>query len=737
MAETLIVVAIIVILTGVVVISVIDYLRSTTKLEYDGYAKSIFVAAQNHLTMAEHEGYLGRTKFGVVEDEGAGVYHFVVENGSGFDDAGSVQDLILPYGSVDETVRAGSYIIRYQKSPAQVLDVFYWSDEGRYAFYFNPDVDYSNMLDNRDDKDELRNYGGSVIGYYGGADEGKSLGEKLLAPQIQLINAEKLYVVVDNPNSVDISGMKLKLFVRGETSGHIKEIELTTSSQYYDSFSGKYTVILDDITSESKRHFSEVFCSIMEPEASRLIPGEDITVYAVVYNDEVFTNVAYSSEQTANSLFGDAVDTNDDDLKDTIGIANVRHLENLDSRISGFAMDGYASGLTANQTADLSWKDFTSNISAMNNSPLGAEEIKVYEIASSPAAAASHSKPGCYDPISPSYALTYDGAGHTIAEMKIDKDGAAGLFGNPTGEISVSNLRLLDFDVTGLSAGTLAGSLTGGTVRNVLACQSKGWDSTVGVTASGADGSSVGYAGGLVAETNGTVVEACAASVYVNSDGLGAGGLVGKVEGGAVIGSYAAGFTYGGAYYHEDTPIYNVTAANGTVGGLVAVDVGAQIDYSYSTASVSGQVAGGLVGNSDSGIHWSYSTGLVDGSSRQGSFAGVLSGSASDYTNNYYFSIINWGSNAVGQGVTGTGIRAFDDSTADYRYFVSTGAEGDPRSPARPYDDTLNAYYQGKYNLKTVDQLGTGEDVYTTEENDFVRTHYGDWPAPEILVVNE
>ena len=44
-----------------------------------------------------------------------------------------------------------------------------------------------------------------------------------------------------------------------------------------------------------------------------------------------------------------------------------------------------------------------------------------------------------------------------------------------------------------------------------------------------------------------------------------------------------------------------------------------------------------------------------------------------------------------------------------------------------------------KYNLKTVEQLG--DDNVVTEATDkvpadFVAVHYGDWPAPEILVIN-
>ena len=62
LAEVLLVLAIISVLSGVGFVEVNAYMRDMTKLEYDGYAKEIFVAAQNHLAMAESQGYLGRVK---------------------------------------------------------------------------------------------------------------------------------------------------------------------------------------------------------------------------------------------------------------------------------------------------------------------------------------------------------------------------------------------------------------------------------------------------------------------------------------------------------------------------------------------------------------------------------------------------------------------------------------------------------------------------------------------------
>ena len=57
MAEMLIVIAILGILAGVAFVAVQQHQKSVTQLQYDTIAKEIFVAAQNHLTLAKSENY--------------------------------------------------------------------------------------------------------------------------------------------------------------------------------------------------------------------------------------------------------------------------------------------------------------------------------------------------------------------------------------------------------------------------------------------------------------------------------------------------------------------------------------------------------------------------------------------------------------------------------------------------------------------------------------------------------
>ena len=45
--------------------------------------------------------------------------------------------------------------------------------------------------------------------------------------------------------------------------------------------------------------------------------------------------------------------------------------------------------------------------------------------------------------------------------------------------------------------------------------------------------------------------------------------------------------------------------------------------------------------------------------------------------------------------------------------------------------DLDDIYGEDVYIMKTVAQLGA-----SVSEGDYVATHYGDWPAPEVFVVN-
>ena len=742
LAETLLTVAIIVILAAVAFIFVPNYLRSMTQLERDGIAKEIFIASQNHLTMAESQGYLGKSGgYGEAEDAGKGIYYFVVKGSASFGDANSaVLNQMLPFASVDETVRLGGYyLVRYQKSPARVLDVFYSDPNGRFPYKFekDPALELSAMLgikdaDNTDNKGKRRNYGGSVIGWYGGEEAlNLTVGATLKAPEIEIINEEKLQVKVTDTNST-VTNASLTLILTGAASGKQAAIPIRPSTTGPIEGTNTYLITLDDITTEGN-HFTELF-----PD---FIPGENITVQAVAFNNTVLSNIEYSAPKTTNSLFADI-----DAAGTTASIANIRHLENLDAAVSNLDKNdtNYLLNITkATQINDLSWSTFKTNTNG--------DTTQVYNKNHS-----NYTGEGSYYPVCPADGFSYDGQSHTVSDIVFDNAAAnaslpagtnAGLFGVLKGTAqdqcaAIENLRLMDCSIAADGAGgALAGELEYVNVTNVLAIHRDGQEAKAI--------SAAGNVGGLIGQMTGGSVQASAAALIVSSTGGNAGGLVGNANGTSFTSSYSGGHTSGGAY--SDTQ-YNVTSATGSAGGLIGNGAGVSAVFCYSTCSVSGTTAGGFAGAltvpSGNTVSNCYSTGLVSVSgTTRGAFAGTLSGTATDCR---YYDIINESQDTDSGFVylsplshalpAGCSITPLDATVTTYDGFVGAGSAW---APSDAYDSSLDTYYKNTFNLRTVGQLETenktgpvAHSVANVPDGGFVLTHYGDWPAPEIFFIN-
>ena len=716
MAEVLIVVAIIAVLGGVAFVNVARYMRSMKKIEFDGYAKEIFIAAQNHLTMSASEGYLDRKETGNKDDDEKGVYYFVVDQGSGLNDDDSLIGLMLPFGSVDGTILyGGSYIVRYHPDSAQVLDVFYWSEtDSRYKHTY-VDTDYDRFKTIKDERSQMMNYppenGGAVIGYYGGAEaQNLPKGEELKPISISVINHDELKVVYSDDNDSDSA---LVLFIEGLTSGVQKRITIRgktpDTGDYIDSENN--TVYLD-VISKSKFHFKDLFGS------DGFIPGENIRVWAKVYYEDKIGSPKESTKYTTNSLYANLVKDETGDEYNTAQIAYFRHLENLSPDISSvdYHKTGEGSQKTINikkaiQINDLDWEG------AFDNT---ANSVSIYLADNS-----KNSGTGNYWPITfNNTSFEYDGQNRSISNVKINTTGTAGLIGEQDSQDGIiHNLKLIDFDVTSTenSAGALVGTYGGG-IENIIVITEIDNPKDRSITG-------VSYAGGLVGNLTQGSIEGCAASVYVEAKGSGssAGGLIGSVGGSCTIeGCYSGGHTSNGIYSSSS---YDVTSEGGTAGGLVGKS-GGSIEACYSTCSVSANTAGGFIGTSSGSITNSYCTGLVSGT-KEGAFAGTVSGEGQTVCQ--YYNIIN---SSVSNGkieymppVSGTApygdITPFDKDTEIFQTFCKNAD-----ATARPYDKPLIKYYNGKYPLKSLSGLG-----YTTT-NKFVDIHYGDWPMPMTFFTN-
>lgn len=766
MAEVMLAVGILTILGGLATVGVAQYLRSLTGSAMDTTAKEIYVAAQNHLSMAEGQGFFGLSEgeMGVpdgssLEGETSYGYYFV----SGSTGTARLQNLLLPVASLDESVRAyGSYVIHYQTRPARVLDVFYAEPLGRYPHFFLAS-EFNDLVSGyrgAANRGKRRNFSGSVIGWYGFSAEQDSIpqGRQLEAPVVELINAERLEVIVTNPNA-DIANAGLRLIVTGCSSGRQRVIDLidsggAASSRYSDDPGGanekaSFHLVIDDVT-KLAGHFYNIFCS----GETNLIPGENITVRALSYNNHEFTNVASGSGVTTNSLFASL--EIDAEKNATAVIANFRHLENLDPAISGIGQSGdkahyefteapagsgsfgAAVHLTrAEQAGDMDWIVFQDRIRELRGSP-GGVQIFSYDGASTDA--------GCYHPVRNGGVLAYSGktasgeAG-VIRNVTVRVPGSAGLF-SVLENASVSDLELADFEITSMDrcAGALAGSMVNSAVRNVLVrCEEP--------DGGGVNGSLA--AGGLIGELDGTSAQeltGCAAAVPVSADGD-AGGLLGRSAGAVTLrGCYAGGrtdingqtengFVKNGGYDPEN---FNVTGG-GSAGGLIGSAAGAlTASACYATASVSGGgAAGGLIGSAAGGgsVSGCYCTGLVGGAAAdRGAFAGSAGEAA--FSDCAYLAIVNETQNEaggvdldpVGGGETAAGLTAFDDTVSAFQAFAGAGCG------AEPYDEALRAQDPAVYPFRTVSELSQAETGANPPE--WMSIHYGDWPVPGTQTIN-
>ncbi len=739
LAELLVVVAIIGILMGVSFIAVQNYQRSSTRLEFDTIAREIFFAAQNHLTSVESQGYLQQKKYGhygKIEDlDSADDIFYLV---SGDKDSTEMLKLILPdYAITFE----GSYIIRYQASSAKVLDVFYSNpgrssmltakgkklETGDYAPLMSKETDYrENGMKNRE------NYGGAVVGWYGG-EKAEEQGIRLRAPSLEIINAEKLMVRVTDPNAENIEESYLvKLIVTGKSSGAEAYFTLkgsSTTDQNPERITAStegdsYLVVLDDITALGM-HFAELAAN-----SGTFLPGENLLIKAVAYSSEKLSNIAMSPEATTNSLFAELSDKDNDKVFDTAAINNIRHLENLDKCISNLdANDSDKLNISsAVQISDLDWETFKTKTNGVNTTVYYSADME------STYSAAQKTNAKCYYPVSPDYAISYDGQGNSVLNLNIEFNGPAGMFGT-------------------LSNGN-------NVIQNVIVRNSIEDDSVLEIKGGGS-------AGGLVGSMTGGSITNCAAAVYVS--GTDAGGLIGSASGVTVKDSYAGGHTKHDPINHTDHSGYltgtsgearvNVSAS-GSAGGLIGsmtVDSGGKGSATncYSTCSVKGATAGGFAGTASGAISNSYCTGLVLGTaavtetSEVKAFVGDGSPTGSG---NWYYSIINDNYYATLNADVENGMKELGDSlaipfdkdrlnaddtitTAFQAYQAFLGDEFKP-DKAKPYDEYLTNHYQKTgetdktdYPLKTIQQMDSLAP-------DFLAVHYGDWPAPEILVVN-
>lgn len=348
------------------------------------------------------------------------------------------------------------------------------------------------------------------------------------------------------------------------------------------------------------------------------IPGENIFVYAQVFNNKALSQVKTSNTDSGSSLFA-SIGTDR-----SVGIGSFRHLENLDERVSGWDPDQLYTGavttsktVTAMQNSDLTWKAgentadesgycghvaklhtaFGSNFLNQN-----AETISIaYRVTdetnadrTNPTAQTYTTEAGSYLPLSLPYPLDYQGntyridglqVGKTVASSIIAVDGTGGLFGTVTQDMSVKNLLICQPVVrTKANAGALIGAVTPGTdFRGTIKLP------TVEIKK----------------------VQVEYPQVQAEQTSASAGALIGTFEGGSLTVQDALAENHfrdklgsstekAADLKLEEESKYRIRALKGTAGGLIGTAKG-KISLTDSAAAlyVEGMYAGGLVGTAE------------------------------------------------------------------------------------------------------------------------------------------
>jgi filamentous hemagglutinin family protein len=210
------------------------------------------------------------------------------------------------------------------------------------------------------------------------------------------------------------------------------------------------------------------------------------------------------------------------------------------------------------------------------------------------------------DPYNTSFTGTFDGLGHTINNLSINRPSTeyagVGLFG------SIGSTGLVK------NTGLTGGSVTGGFAVGSLAGYSSGTVSDSYATGSVSGGSNVG---GLVGYNAGTVSNSYATGPVSGNGNI--GGLVG-INYGTVSNVYATGAVTG------------AESSSSGVGGLVGINVYATVTNAYATGAVSGAAEiGGLVGQNVGGtVNSAYATGTASGASHVGGLVGHNTGIVSN-----------------------------------------------------------------------------------------------------------
>ena len=306
LTEMLIVIAIIAVLAAVAVPSLVAVQKNLKTTELDSAARSIFVAAQNHMSNLRENDFSVKLD-GVAPMSGkpvgfpdsldwdSGEYCYISSSSTGI-------DKLLPAVSIDQTLWDGTFYIEYNAKSGMVYSVFYAEEDFSY---------FSNLPRDSSGRKKYT----PQLGYFGGSSIDMTVLGELEAPEFIIHNDEKSLRV--EFTEVPSAEYTLEITSGGTPVTYYNHDFATALSSGKISHSGStYTIILDKPA--DSMHFRELFPA--------LTPGADLEIKLTVSSADG-KKLPASTIQTTNSLFasrsgGEAT------------IKNMRHLQNLHTAVS-------------------------------------------------------------------------------------------------------------------------------------------------------------------------------------------------------------------------------------------------------------------------------------------------------------------------------------------------------------------------------------------------------------------
>jgi len=621
LVETLVTVAILVILLGLSLVGAAyykDYLKIT---ELDNAARDIYMAAENRAVLLQNSGQLRASAVPLGETEPkdpltltvGGITAAVGTVSSA--DADLLKEL-LPLGTIDPALRTDghSFFILYDQATGHVEEVFYAEGE------FGPDlVPFRSGRPNRVSYYRGDTSNRRLVGWYNAEAAANNVGTKPLpTPGVEVLieNGGELTVTVryslpsDLPEGVERKP-KISLEYGGGKIDDLMDLlyasRRESTGDIATDMEAEYTWVLDSLDdSGGSRRFKDLGLSPA--------PGGNFTVTAgLTLSAAGYVESAYYAQDAGNSLF--AGETGDGT---TAYIANLRHLQNLHPAGSGVRPEITA----AVQLCDIDCTDYLDN--------KGEALIPGYE----------------FTPIVNERLHAYDGGAHTLEKLNVSLTGNAGLFGIVSGGMDIRDLRLLSPSVT--NSLTSPNNTLGNNAGALVARVASGSCTLTNIEAAGGSVTGYSYAGGLVGvvypgasctldgcrvywEHSNDLKQGTAIAYKVRStrpNASCAGGLIGCARGSAEI---------------RDSFAATTVEARAGAGGLVGqTEKGITVRNSYAGCYLkAGDFCGGLIGRTQetAGLTNCYAAGFIMDPADGAETAGLVNGAAASTPGSYSYSV--------------------------------------------------------------------------------------------------